>query len=127
MEEFKKKIKIRMCWLSVLSILTALAGVYAIFLATTSQKNEIIYAFQTGFSILISIMSLLHIFNYRKILKDDKRLKVENIKENDERYKAIRIKAGSPIVPVLSIIMLVFGIIAGYFNITVFYTLINVQ
>ncbi len=126
MDQFRKKIKIRTVWLVVLSLTTALIGVYDVFFAPETLKNMAVFEFQGGALAAICILSSIHIIKYNKILKDDNKLKLEFNKENDERYKAIKSKAGIPIVPIFSILMMLTGIIAGYFNTEVFYILIIV-
>lgn len=124
MEQFRKKIKSRMLWLSALSLITALFGVYDVFFASDTLRNMEAFEFQGGALAALCLLSSLNIMRYNKILRDDTKLKMECNKENDERFKAIRSKAGLPNVMVLSILMIIAGIIAGYFNVTVFYTLI---
>ncbi len=124
MEQFRKKLKLRILWLSILSFITALAGVYDVFFVSETLMNMTVFEFQGGVLAAICILSSLNIIKYNKILKDDSKLKLEYNKENDERFKTIKSKAGLPIVLVLSILMIMSGIIAGYFNITIFYTLI---
>ena len=126
MEQFRKKLKIRILWLRVLSLTTALMGVYDVFFAPETLRNLTVFEFQAGALAAICVLSSLNIIKYSKILKDDNKLKLECNKENDERFKIIKSKAGIPIVPVLSVVMLMSGIIAGYFSIAVFYTLIIV-
>lgn len=126
MEQFRKKLKIRISWLSALTLTTALMGVYDVFFAPEALKNTNVFEFQGGALAAICILSSFSIIKYSKVLQDDNKLKLECNKENDERFKIIKTKAGIPIVPVLSILMIMSGIIAGYFNITVFYTLIIV-
>ena len=46
------------------------------------------------------------------------------LKETDERMILIRSKAGMPALLITSVIMIFAGIIAGYFNIIVFYSLL---
>jgi hypothetical protein len=124
MEQFIKKLKTRVLWLSILSLTTAFIGVYDVFFAPEALKNMIVFEFQGGVLAAICIISSFNIMKYSKILKDNNKLKIIYIKENDERFKTIKSKAGIPIVFILSVMMLISGIIAGYFNITVFYTLI---
>ena len=126
MEQFKKKMKTRITWLSVLTLITALLGVYAVFFAPEILKNSKVFEFQGGVTAAICILSSLNIIKYNNILKDDTKLKLECNKENDERFKLIKSNAGIPIVPALSIMMIITGIIAGYFNMTIFFTLIIV-
>ena len=49
-----------------------------------------------------------------------KELKIQYNKENDERMKAIKAKAGMPMLLITSIVMIIVGVIAGYFNFTIF-------
>jgi len=126
MEKFRKKLKLRISWLSVLSLTTTLMGVYNVFFAPETLKNITVFEFQGGALAAICILSLLNIIKYKKILRDDTKLELEYNKENDERFKTINNKAGIPIIPILSVLMIMSGIIVGYFNTTVFYTLIIV-
>lgn len=126
MELFRKRLKIRISWLSVLTLTTAFIGVYNVFFAPETLKNTAVFEFQGGALCAICILSSFNIIKYTNILKDESKLKLIRNEENDERFKIIKSKAGIPIVPVLSILMIISGIIAGYFNITVFYTLIIV-
>ncbi len=126
MDQFRKKLKVRIVWLSVLSLTTALMGVYDVFFAPETLKNMAVFEFQGGALAAICILSSIHIIKYKKFLKDDNKLKLEFNKENDERYKTIKSKAGIPIVPIFSVLMIITGIVAGYFNIEVFYILIIV-
>jgi len=126
MDQFRKKLKVRIVWLSVLSLTTALMGVYDVFFVPETLKNMAVFEFQGGALAAICILSSIHIIKYKKILKDDNKLKLEFNKENDERYKIIKSKAGIPIVPIFSVLMIISGIVAGYFNVEVFYILIIV-
>lgn len=69
-------------------------------------------------------LALIRIIRYRKALRNDKELQIQYNKENDERMKAIQAKAGMPMILISSIIMVIAGIIIGYSNMVVFYTLI---
>jgi len=57
-------------------------------------------------------------------INDETKLKILYNKEHDERLKTIRSKAGMPIIAITSVLMIIAAIIAGYFNIVVFYTLV---
>jgi hypothetical protein len=124
MEQFRKKLKTRIYLLLTLSLVAATLGVYDTFFAPETLKNMNVFGFQMGATVAIGFISLVNVFKYSIVLKDDNKLKLEYNKENDERTKSIKSKAGIPILPVLSVLMIISGIIAGYFNITVFYTLI---
>lgn len=124
MEQFRRKLKTRIYLLLALALVAATLGVYDAFFAPESLKNMNVFGFQMGATVAIGFLSLVNVFKYSIVLKDDNKLKLEYNKENDERTKVIKSKAGIPILPVLSILMIISGIIAGYFNITVFYTLV---
>lgn len=126
MDQFGKKLKMRIVWLSVLSLTTVLMGVYDVFFVPETLKNMAVFEFQGGALAAICILSSIQIIKYKKILKDDNKLKLEFNKENDERFKTIKSKAGIPIVPIFSVLMIITGIVAGYYNVEVFYILIIV-
>jgi hypothetical protein len=69
-------------------------------------------------------MSLVGIFYNKLVLDDEQKLKKQYYKENDERMKAVKAKAGLPAVWVYSALMIVAGMIVGYFNELIFITLI---
>lgn len=124
MDQYKKKLRARILWLAALSIITSLFGIYDVFFASEATKNSKMFEFQIGMLAAICLLSTISTIRYNNILKDDSKLKLEFNKENDERYKAIKSKAGLPMVLILSILTIISAIIAGYFNITIFYTLI---
>lgn len=124
MEKYKKIMIVRMFLLSILALLTVGLGIYDVFLATAEIKASEIFEFQCGITTAFGILALLRIIRYRKALRNDKELQIQCNKENDERMKAIRAKAGMPMILISSIIMIIAGIIIGYSNMVVFYTLI---
>ena len=80
--------------------------------------------FQSGFMLGLAIVSLFMLMKYRKLLRDERGLRESFNKETDERMILIRSKAGMPALLITSVIMIFAGIIAGYFNIIIFYTLL---
>lgn len=124
MEQFKRKLKIRIRLLSAFSLIAVLLVVYNVFFAPETLKNMDVFEFQTGFITAICILSALNSAKYSKLLNNETKLKLEYNKENDERFKLIKSKAGVPLIIVLSSLMMIVGVIAGYFNLVVFYTLI---
>lgn len=124
MEKYKKIMIVRMFLLSILALLAVGLGIYDVFLATAEIKASEIFEFQCGITTAFGILALLRIIRYRKALRNDKELQIQCNKENDERIKAIRVKAGMPMILISSIIMIIAGIIIGYSNMVVFYTLI---
>lgn len=124
MEKYKKTITVRVYLLSVLALLAVGLGVYDVFWAAAEVKASDIFEFQCGVTAALGILATTRIIWYRRVLRNEKKLKIQYNKENDERMKAIRAKAGMPIVLIASVVMIVLGIIIGYSNMTVFYTLI---
>lgn len=127
MEDFKKRIKRRIILFSGMTLLIALLVVYDFFASGNSEKasmtDGIVSGFQFGLIFGIGTLALLQLIKLNTVIKDDKKLKMLYYKEHDERLKTIRSKAGMPMLMITSIIMLIAAIIAGYFNMVVFYTL----
>jgi len=128
MENFKMGIKRRILLFSGMILLAAVLGVYGFFASGNSEKasmtDGIISEFQVGLIFGIGVLALVQIIKLNIAMKDDKKLKMLYNKEHDERLKAIRSKAGMPMLMITSVMMLIAAIIAGYFNIVVFYTLV---
>ncbi|MGI6545633.1 MAG: hypothetical protein ACOX2M_04225 [Fastidiosipilaceae bacterium] len=110
---------------AIIPILVAVGlSIYNVFFASERIKESFIFGFQFGAAISLGIISIAFLILYRRVLTDDKKLKLQYNKENDERLKTIRAKAGVPMVLITSIFMIIAGIIAGYFNLTIFITLV---
>lgn len=124
MNNYEKKIRKRINLFAVVTMVAACFCVFDQFFASESLRQNDIYAFQLGILCAIAILCSLNIVKYKKILKDSNKLRFEYNKENDERIKSIRSKAGFPIILYTSIAMIFAGIIGGYFNIIIFNTLI---
>ena len=83
-------------------------------------------SFQTGFLISIEAIILILYRRYRNALRNQDKLELLYNIEHDERKIMIRHKAGVPVMLITSAIILLAAIVAGYFNETVFYTLLAV-
>lgn len=123
MEKFKKVIKRRIYLLAI----PALVGIGLLaynFLGTDTEiKSSYVYGFQLGVGITLGVMAIINMVRFGGILRDEKKLQLQYNKENDERYLAIRGKAGLPMMLFTSVGMLIAAIIASYFDFTVFFTL----
>ena len=124
MENYKQVLKRRITLLTIPVLLAVGLGVYDVFFASAATKESFIFGFQCGAAIALGVMSAAMIIRFRIILRDDTALRVQYNKENDERLKTIRAKAGMPMVMVTSVGMIVAAIIAGYFNPIIFITLV---
>ena len=124
MDHYKKVIKTRMLLLVIPMVLAVSLGIYDVFLVSPELKDSFIFGFQCGAVTACGLMSAILLLRYRVILKDEKKLTLEFNKENDERLKAIRAKAGLPMIFVTSVLMILAGVIAAYFNAATFIVLI---
>jgi hypothetical protein len=124
MNNYKKTIKKRILLLTVPIILAVSLGVYDVFWASEQIKATSIYGFQVGIIISIGLLATILVIHYRVLLKDKGKLLLQFNRENDERIKAIKAKAGIPMLPITSILIIIAGVIAGYFDTLVFITLI---
>lgn len=129
MEEFKVKVKRRIILASGLTLVAVVLGVYSILSMMNvsddaTMSDGFVAGFQFGLILAIGVLSLVDIIKLSQIVKDEIKLKVLYNKEHDERLKAIRSMAGQPIMLVTAVLMVIAAIIAGYFNIIVFYTLV---
>jgi len=123
MENFKRTLKRRITLLTLPLFASVALSIYNVFFASATMKESHIYAFQCGFSVSLCLFSVFFIFRFRAILRDETQIKLQYNKENDERLKAIRAKAGIPMLLITSVGLLIAAIIAGYFNPTVFFAL----
>lgn len=128
MEKYRKTIKKRMILCGILAALSVGLGIFhqsEVFdLVSLYTRNEALAGFQAGLLSGFGVLSLFLLYKYGRTIKDDTKLKILYNKEHDERQNFIRQKAGMPMLMITSGIMIFAGIIAGYLNEIVFYTLI---
>ncbi|MGM0641074.1 MAG: hypothetical protein ACQESN_06605 [Thermotogota bacterium] len=125
MEKFRKRVIKRKRLLSLFILIICgfiLLDVFVI--SPNHHSGNFVYSFQFGLMIGLEMLAIINVIKLDKAIKDNKKLKLLYNKENDERLKLIRSKAGMPLLMVTSIIMILSGIIAGYFNTLIFITLI---
>ena len=125
MDKFKKAIAVRILWLSILLAVAVVLGIYDVFFASPAMKDSFAFGFQCGAVTACGLLAAGMIFRYRSMLGDEKKLQLELNKENDERLKAIRAKAGLPMILVTSVLMVIAGIVASYFNAVIFMVLVS--
>lgn len=127
MERYKKTLKTRIALFRIVILLNVILSVSLRFMDTKGKiPNAVrnITDFQTGFMLGLAIVSLFILIKYCKLLKNERMLREAYLKETDERMILIRSKAGMPALLITSVLMISAGIIAGYFNIIVFYSLL---
>ena len=124
MEKFRKTYIIRMVLLIILALFAIGINVYDVYFSGENIYESSIWAFQSGGAIGLGLVAMITVVKMRLTLPDGEKMEQLYNKENDERLKAIRAKSGMPMLYITSIAMIVAGIIAGYSNHTVFYTLV---
>ncbi|MDE6798006.1 MAG: hypothetical protein K2J36_08370 [Ruminococcus sp.] len=124
MEKYRKNLILRIFLLSFVVLLATGLGIFNVFGTNENIKENVIFDFQCGFITGLGLVAVILIIRYSKAVKDSDKLKILFNKENDERLKYIKSKSGMPMLLITSVIMIFSGTIFGYFNTTVFYTLI---
>lgn len=127
MEKYKEVLKKRNILFSVLVVFGVVMIIlhrFDVLKATTDSISDILTGFQLGLLSSLSIVFSAMIFKYSSAIKDTTKLKKLYNAENDERRKTIKQKSGGNVLLVSSIIFVLSGIIAGYYNEIIFYTLI---
>ncbi|HOO33793.1 MAG TPA: hypothetical protein PLB99_11725 [Thermotogota bacterium] len=129
MEKYRKILRKRI-YLMAIAIITAaiLLLLQVSGLLSTKLESEfstgMVSGFQSGLlTALIAVFTVV-IVRYQKALKDKMKLQLLYNRENDERKKIIKQKSGGNIVIFYSVVIVFAAIIAGYFNTTVFHTLV---
>ena len=127
MEQYKESLKARIAVLSV-----SLAALIALLILNESgtfraigvnEFSEFLRGFQTGILFSVCIVFGCLIGRYIWLLKNDEKLKAAYYTENDERHKLIMMKTGGNAMYVCTVAILIGGIVAGYFNEIVFFSL----
>lgn len=90
------------------------------------NSSDYVSGFQLGLLIVLVIYFLNNVIKYNKALKEETLLKRIYYKEHDERMNYINQKVGESSMWITSVIMTIATVITGYFNFTVFLTMIGV-
>lgn len=116
MQAYKKALKVRIALLWMWTALAVGLGVYDAVFAADAVRANAVFSFQCGLTSAMGIGAAACALQYGKALRDARALQRAFVRENDERRRAIRAKAGMPLILVLSLGMIAGGIIAGYWN-----------
>lgn len=99
-------------------------GIGNFLLKDQARLNDSALGFINGLTLGIEIICVFWVFKIRKALKDDKMLRELYIDEHDERKNFIKLKSGSNLIGKIALGIFVVSILASYFNMVVFYTLV---
>lgn len=122
MEKTKKAIRMR---LTGLMLIEAFALIIMIIDRTpiVAQLAEDVKNIHLGFTSGLLCAGIFNIVMLLRTQRDEKLLKQWAVQEQDERNIAIRAKAGMPMLLITATVMLMAGMIAGYWNVTIMKTL----
>ena len=123
MEKFKRTLRIRLIAASLYSVAVL------VFLAmgathTEAFVSDFIGGFSLGLCSGIEAVVIFSMAKYVRALRDGEKLRKLYIEERDERMNMIRSKAGGAAMVVSIAGLLLAALVAGYFDATVFATLI---
>ena len=130
MEKFRTTIKRRIAISSGMAFIAMVLGVFSTYSiiitdhSSATHSDGFVAGFQFGLIVSIFGLAVFDIIKLSLTINDETKLRILYNKEHDERLIAIRNKAGAPMIVVTSVMMIIAAIIAGYFNIVVFYTLV---
>ncbi|BBF43516.1 predicted membrane protein [Lachnospiraceae bacterium KM106-2] len=126
MENFKRKLKVRMgvAWSYNIMVLLLLGlGVFDLATNTKSKQTNLVSAFNMGVCIGIQFVMIYFMGKYIAAMKSEEKLKELYIEETDERRLFIQAKIGGTAMNVVMAGLLLGAMVSGYFNIMIFYGL----
>ena len=131
MEEFKivlrKRIQLLVAFSILAIIFVAVAGVWGYKqIDTNGHIYDFMHGFQVGLFAAFVAIILKQIIRYLKGLKDDEKLKLIYIEENDERKKLISDKIGGVGYNFVLGALVIALVAAGFFSEIIFLTLFSV-
>jgi len=111
--------------------IAAIIIIYAVltFLLPENMKAEeglsgFISGFQAGLGVVFVIFALRNIFNINRALKDEEKMKEMYVELTDERKLQIQKEVESATSSIFMVVLILGAITAGYFNSTVFMTIL---
>ncbi len=128
MEEFKKRLKVRIILLSIgLIVFIAANIVLSLSLGQWREAafQSFVNGFQTGLGAFFFVLLVLFIIQYAQSVRSEVKLKQLYIEETDERKLLIYQKSGAIGMNAAIIGLAGASILSGYFNTTVFITLLS--
>lgn len=126
MEKYRKTLKQR----NLLFALLILCMLFPPWLNIVFNENETtaLYGFVHGFTLGacsgIIALSVVFILKNIRLIKDEQKLQLAYNRENDERMKLIRAKAGMPMLLIMSILFIAAGLIISHFSIYIGITMV---
>ncbi|SDM98601.1 hypothetical protein [Acetanaerobacterium elongatum] len=126
MEQFKKLLRTRIAvnlFGGLFILACVIIGAVTVWPAATNFSSFHL-GFQVGLTTVVEFFLIWGSIKYLRVLGKEAELKKLYYEENDERTRAINEKTGGNVLNACSLIILTAGILAGYFNAVVFFTLV---
>ncbi len=124
MEAYRKNIRKRVAFVIVYCALVlgiCLLGL----IGDVASEDAFAVSYLSGFGIGLLAVMLMRLWKYRRALRDETRLKALYVYETDERNRYIDGKTGGTATVFLLCTFALASIAAGFFDRTVFYTLVG--
>lgn len=122
LEQRQRKYVVGICGIA------ALLGTHVLELFSAHIVDEwyagFMHGFQFGLLLFLDILFIYLCARNMRIMRDEEKLITQYIKENDERTKAINQRAGKMPSLINGLIILLAGIVAGYFSPVAFLCLV---
>jgi len=130
MENYKKTLKKRVFMMAMAIIAAAVILTFSSVILTNEGEGEtfgegMMAGFRNGLLVAMIFGFTSYIIKYRKVMNDEKQLRLAYNRENDERRQQIKLKAGGNLVIINAVILIFAGIVGGYFNVVIFYSVIG--
>lgn len=125
MEQYKKTLRLRIRIMGLSYFGFTLFLIYDQFFAPVQKEVNIMAEFQKGLLVGLAVVLMFLVSKYQKALRDDAALKKLYLKAKDERKKAIMDASGGYVLPACSVIIMIAGIVGGYYDKVIFYSLIG--
>ena len=125
MEKYKEIIRKRIHGVIIVTLFVAALVLLMHFFVMKSVNGASgnLFSFLEGGVIGVDLAAMVYMLKSRKALEDDEKLKKMYNEEHDERTQFIKQKAGFPVFTAAGVMMIIAGLVAGYINSTVSYTM----
>ena len=106
-----------------LLVVTLILCMHFFIVKSVNGASGNLFCFLEGGVVGLDLVAMFYMIQYRKALGDDEKLRKMYNEEHDERIQFIKQKAGFPVFTAASVVLIVGGVVAGYINSTVSYTM----
>ena len=127
MEKYRETIRKRRAWLCLPILLSSALAVYAVFFAGDKiheGAGAMALSFATGIFTSLGVLAAIFYLRLGRLLRDEAQLQQHYNRAHDERLRAIRAKAGMPMLLINALVLLAAAAIAAFYSETVFATLV---